>query len=72
MFSHTRKRTQVITGRLSIRYAHDTIPRIGKIGPAGTRNGRCASGRLTRSMSTDAHTTTKANSVPMLVISPTT
>ena len=39
---------------------------------SGTRNGRCASGRLTRSASTAAHTTTKAKRVPMLVISPTT
>ena len=61
MFSHTRNRTQVITGRLSIRYAHDRMPRIGKTGPSGTRNGRCASGRLMRSISTAAQTTTKAN-----------
>src|SRR5687767_8638812 len=72
MFSQTRKRTHVMTGRLNIRYEHDAMPRIGNSGPNGTRNGRGASGRFTRSINTAAHTTTNANSVPMLVISPTT
>ena len=72
MSSHTRNRTHVSTGRLSIRYEHDRMPSTGKIGPNGTRNGRFASGRLARNTSTAAQTTTKANSVPMLVISPTT
>jgi hypothetical protein len=40
--------------------------------PPGTLNGRCASGRFRRRMITATHTTTKANSVPMLVISPRT
>ena len=48
------------------------MPSTGNNGPPGTRNGRCASGRLMRSINTAAQTTTKANSVPMLVISPTT
>ena len=34
----------------------------------GQRNGRWASGRLIRSISTAPHTTTNANSVPMLTI----
>ena len=48
------------------------MPSTGNTGPNGTLNGRCASGRLTRSTSTAAQTTTNAKSVPMLVISPTT
>jgi hypothetical protein len=38
---------------------------------AGTLNARCSSGRFTRRIQTPAHTSMKANSVPMLVISPT-
>ena len=48
------------------------MPRTAVKMPPGTLNGRTASGRLIRSIRTAADTTTKANSVPMLVISPTT
>ena len=46
-------------------------PSTGKRKPKGTLKGRRASGLLMRSMMTAAHTTTKANSVPIEVISPT-
>ena len=47
------------------------IPRTGNTDPNGTLNGRRASGRLRRRTSTAVQTTTKANSVPIDVISPT-
>ena len=47
-------------------------PSTGNTNPPGARNGRTASGRLMRSMMIAAHTTMKANSVPIDVISPTT
>src|SRR4029450_12054032 len=68
--SHPRKRTHVMTDRLTIRYTHDNTPSTGMIDPPGTLNGRFASGRLARRTITASDTTTNANSVPMLVISP--
>ncbi len=45
------------------------MPRIGTTGTNGVLNGRCKSGRRTRSTHTPAQTITNASSVPMLVIS---
>ena len=47
------------------------MPSIATSGSAGTVNLRGISGRLTRMIQTPAHTSMKANNVPMLVISPT-
>ena len=47
------------------------MPRIATTGSAGTVKPRSRSGRLTRMIQTPAHTSMNANSVPMLVISPT-
>src|SRR5579885_141363 len=49
-----------------------TIPRTGTQGTQGVRNGRGVSGCLRRITHTLAHTITNANSVPMLVMCPTT
>src|SRR6202048_1978393 len=48
------------------------IPRVETTGTAGTRNPRSRSGRRARMIQTPAQTRMKANSVPMLVISPVT
>ena len=47
------------------------MPRIATTGSAGTVKPRGMSGRRTRMIQTPAHTRMNANSVPMLVISPT-
>ena len=47
------------------------MPSVATSGTAGTRNPRGISGRRTRRIHTPAHTSMNANSVPMLVISPT-
>src|SRR5919109_2941918 len=72
MSSHNRNLTHVITDSVNIKEMHDSAPSTGMIGPPATLNGRCASGRFMRSTITATETTTNANSVPMLVISPTT
>ena len=47
------------------------MPSTATTGSAGTMNPRGMSGRRTRMIQTPAHTSMNANSVPMLVISPT-
>ena len=64
MSSHTSRRTQVITDRLTIRYRHDSTPRTGMTEPPGTLNGRCASGRVTRSTITARHDHDKGKQRP--------
>src|SRR5918997_5921970 len=54
-----------------MRYRHATIEMIGVSGTNGARNGRGRSGSTLRSTMTPAETSTKANSVPMLVSSTT-
>src|SRR5262244_1724562 len=46
-------------------------PSVDTSGTAGTRNARGNSGRRLRKIHTPMHTSTNANKVPMLVISPT-
>jgi len=48
------------------------MPSTATTGSAGTMKPRGTSGRRTRMTHTPAHTRMNANSVPMLVISPTT
>src|SRR5262249_47299773 len=47
------------------------MPIVAMTGTAGTLNARSRSGRFLRMIHTPAHTRMNANSVPMLVISPT-
>ena len=47
------------------------MPSVATTGSAGTAKPRGISGRRTRMIQTPAHTSMNANSVPMLVISPT-
>src|SRR6476620_8637981 len=47
------------------------MPSVETIGTAGTRNARSKSGREARRIQTPAQTSMNANSVPILVISPT-
>src|SRR6185312_8513565 len=62
-------RHQFSAGSENIKSKQVRIPRIGTSGTSGARNGRFASGFVLRITSTAAHTITKANRVPMLVIS---
>src|SRR5690606_33920118 len=66
------KRIQVSNGRNAIIPKHTRIPRTGTSGTKGVRNARGASGWVFLRTSTPTHTRMNANSVPILVISPTT
>src|SRR6218665_918496 len=72
MASHTNKRIQVSSGNENIMTRQVTIPRIGTNGTNGVLNGRSASGCCLRRIKIPRQTMTKANKVPILVISPTT
>src|SRR5258707_2985634 len=50
---------------------HTTMPSVDTTGTAGALNDLGSSGRRLRRIHTPAHTRMNANSVPMLVISPT-
>src|SRR5689334_15153391 len=50
---------------------HTMMPSVDTTGSAGTTNPRAMSGRRFRMIQTPRHTRMNANSVPMLVISPT-
>src|SRR5260221_14188730 len=72
MAIHTNSRIQLSSPSEYIRPKFQTIPAMGRKGTSGVLNGRGALGfflRITRML---AHTITKANNVPMLVILPTT
>src|SRR6266850_5948328 len=62
-------RYQFSAGRENINSKHVRIPRIGTSGTNGARKGRTAFGLVLLMTSTAPQTITKANSVPMLVIS---
>src|SRR5207244_964918 len=62
-------RYQFSAGSENINNKHVRIPRIGTKGTSGARNGRFASGFVLRITRTAPQTITKANRVPMLVIS---
>src|SRR6266550_4303474 len=62
-------RYQFSAGRENINNKQVRIPRIGTSGTNGARNGRFALGLVLRIISTAPQTITKANKVPMLVIS---
>src|SRR5215469_8312870 len=68
--SHTISRIQVASLRLAIRYRQKKAPNAGTIGTNGVRNGLLNSGSALRRIQTPIHTSTNANSVPILVISP--
>src|SRR5579863_3424846 len=70
--SQTIRRNQLLHPSEYIMAKFQTMPRIGTSGTSGVRNGRGVSGCARRITQTPAHTMTKANRVPMLVISPTT
>src|SRR3954451_13303778 len=72
MISHTINRAQFVQPKPKIMAVQTTIPTVAVKGTAGVLNWRCASGFFTRIIHTPAHTSIKANSVPILVISPTT
>src|SRR2546425_9242874 len=65
MASHTKKRTQVSSGRLIIRTRQQTMEMIGVSGTQGTRKPRGLFGCFLRSTSTPKETTMNANKVPM-------
>lgn len=67
----TIKRTQVSPGNEYIKNRHTKIPKIGTKGTNGVLNERGALGWVLRRINTPTHTNTKANKVPILVISPT-
>src|SRR5271157_5671453 len=71
MISHTISRAQFDQPSEYIMAKFHTMPRIGTSGTSGVLNGRGASGFFTRITHTPAHTITKANRVPMLVMCPT-
>ena len=62
-------RYQFSAGSENISSRQVRIPRIGTSGTKGARNGRLALGFVRRMTNTAPHTITKANNVPMLVIS---
>src|SRR6478735_11504695 len=67
--SQTRNRSQVSTARFDISRTQQIPDTTGSTGLSGVRNGRCMSGRLTRTTGTAIETTKNANNVPMLTIS---
>src|SRR4029453_16331201 len=67
MASQAMSRHQFSGGRENIRMRQVMIPRTGVTGENGTRNGRSASGWITRMMRTAAQTTVNAKRVPMFV-----
>ena len=71
MTSQTTSRSQLVQPSPKIIEPHTTMPRIATTGSAGTLKPRGTSGRRTRMIHTPAHTRMNANSVPMLVMSPT-
>src|SRR6185312_1027232 len=62
-------RTQVSAVRFTISQTHATIEAIGSAGTHGARKPRGRSGRVRRSTTTPAETSTNANRVPTLTIS---
>lgn len=72
MAIQARRRNQVSPGSDAIIRKQETIPRIGTTGTQGVLKERGASGWVLRNTNTPKQTRTKANSVPILVISPTT
>src|SRR5207245_11411010 len=69
MASQMISRYQLPAGRENINSKQVRMPRIGTNGTRGARNGRFASGLVLRITMTAPQTMTKANKVPMLVIS---
>ena len=70
MSIHNTRRIQVSAGRKSIMHRQVSIPKIGTSGTNGVLKERGISGMVFRTTNTAAHTSVKAISVPMLVISP--
>src|SRR4051812_7260508 len=70
--SHIINRNHVSPGKNTIMKRQVPIPKIGTSGTSGVLNALGASGIFTRMIQTPIHTSMNANSVPMLVISPTT
>ncbi len=66
------KRIHVSPGNAAIINTQETIPKIGTKGTNGVLNERGKLGCVLRNIIMPAHTSTNANKVPMLVISPTT
>src|SRR5712691_4843424 len=62
-------RYQFSAGNENINSKQVRMPRIGMSGTSGARNGRAAPGLVLRITITAPQTITKANNVPMLVIS---
>ena len=71
MMSHTKRRTQLAHPSPNIIAPQTIMPSMGTRGTNGVLKGLSALGSLFLMMITPAHTSTKAKSVPMLVISPT-
>ena len=69
--NQTIRRIQVSSGKPTIIPTQTKIPRIGTSGTSGVLNGRGASGIVLRITIIPIQTKTKANKVPILVISPT-
>src|SRR6266849_3911737 len=69
MSSQMISRYQFSAGNENIKSKQVRIPRIGTKGTKGARKGRFASGLVLRITRTAPQTITKANNVPMLVIS---
>src|SRR5262245_30018934 len=69
MTSQMMSRYQFSAGSENIKSRHVRIPRIGISGTSGARKGRFALGLVLRMTITAPQTITKANKVPMLVIS---
>src|ERR1044072_2177687 len=67
--SHPINRYQFSAGNENIKSRQVAIPRMGTNGTNGARNGRLALGFVLRMTMTAPQTITKANRVPMLVIS---
>src|SRR6185503_2131113 len=72
MASQTINRSQFAGPSEYIMAKFQMMPRIGITGTHGVRNGRGVSGYVRRMIKTAAHTMTNANSVPILVMCPTT
>src|SRR5438552_4331234 len=72
MINHTIKRIQLSIPSEYISPKFQTMPAIGRKGTSGVLNGRGALGFFLRITRILAHTITKANNVPILVILPTT
>src|SRR2546427_11170104 len=69
MSSQMISRYQFSAGSENINSKHVRMPKIGTSGTKGARNGRFALGFVLRMTITAPQTITKANNVPMLVIS---